>query len=56
MTLIKQKYYETLDVDCREKDIVVIWMNTPTDSNVIHIERESLKELIEILQNELILQ
>lgn len=53
MVSIKQKDYHDLEVDCQEKDIIQIWMNCKEDSNVIHIERENLQELVNILQKEI---
>ena len=53
--MINQKHYGQLEVDITEKDIVSIWMNEKSgECNVIQIERENIKWLIEILQNQLI--
>ena len=53
MKKIKQKHYPLLEIDTSEPDVVQIWAIGIRDaSQVVHVERESLKELIEILSNE----
>jgi len=52
MKLIKQKKYDNIEIDGKEQDIVEIWMNSKTDSNVIQIERENLLKIINALINE----
>jgi len=52
MIKINQKLYTDIEIDTSEKDIVIIWMIEPTESNYIQIERENIDTLIKILQDE----
>lgn len=47
---LSQKHYKPLIVDNTESDIIQIWQHGKYESNVIQIERESLKEFIEVLK------
>ena len=55
MKHIKQKTgYPQLEIDTSEPDTVLLWaIYKKSSSEVVHIERESLKELIEILTLEI---
>lgn len=46
--MIKQEHYPNIEIDNREKDIVQLWQK----SDVIQIERENIKALIELLNKE----
>lgn len=46
---IKQEHYPELEFDFSEKDIVQIFQKGEEDFNIIHIEREKLKEFISLL-------
>lgn len=52
METIKQKDYPQLEIDCREQDIIQVWMNGKDDSNVIQIEKSNLQALIDLLKRE----
>ena len=52
MKTIKQKHYPQLEIDCRERDIIQVWMNGKEDANVIQIEKINLHALIDILNFE----
>ena len=52
METIKQKDYLQLEIDCREQDIIQVWMNGKDDSNVIQIEKSNLQALIDLLKRE----
>lgn len=47
---MKQSNYTPIEIENNEKDIIQIWQNGKTDSNVIQIERENVikfcKELL----------
>ena len=47
---INQKHYGQLEVENREPDIVQIWMKEPNDYQVIFIERENVRALINELE------
>lgn len=51
--IIGQKNYRTLELDLREKDVVLIWQFDKYDSNVILVEREKINNLIDALNPEL---
>ena len=54
MKHIKQKTgYPELQIDISEPDTVQIWAMYKDSSEVVHIEKESLAEVIEILTLEL---
>lgn len=50
---IEQKDYGNLEIDVSEKDIIQIYMDANEIAEVVQIERANLKQVIEILQNEL---
>jgi hypothetical protein len=50
MKRIKQKYYGTLEIDNREKDMIMIWCREGKSNEVIHIERGNIKKVIELLK------
>jgi len=50
---IKQNHYGLLEIDTREKDILIIAMVEKTETNIIQVERCNLKKLIKILKSEL---
>ena len=47
---ISQKYYQALEFDLQESDIIQIWQNGKEHSNVVQIERERINDLIEKLK------
>jgi len=54
--IFHQRNYGALEVDRTEPDVIPIWMHikgTPDESQVIHIERETISKLIAVLQNEI---
>lgn len=48
-TEIKQVQYPTLELDNSEKDIIEIWQKGETEFNLIQVERENIKTLIDLL-------
>jgi len=52
METIKQKHYPQLEIDCKEQDIIQVWMNGKEDSNVIQIEKDNLQAVIDLLKRE----
>jgi N-acetylglutamate synthase/N-acetylornithine aminotransferase len=44
--MIQQTFYPNITVDDSENDIIALWQSGKEDSNIIQIEREKLKELI----------
>lgn len=53
LTPINQVYYGDLQVDTREKDVVIIAMFEKSETNLIQIERHNIARLIEVLTREL---
>ena len=49
---VLQKFYGTLEIDTREKDIIQIWQKGKEEINVIQIERENISALIYLLEKE----
>jgi hypothetical protein len=52
-SIINQEKYGKIEIDNREKDIVIIAMVEKTETNLIQIERNNIKKLIRILKKEL---
>jgi len=55
MKKIKQETYRDIEIDPREKDIVILWAVDPKgkDSQIIQIERANLHRVINALTLEL---
>ena len=52
-SVIKQEYYGKIEIDNREKDVVIIAMVEKTETNLIQIERSNISKLIKVLKSEL---
>ena len=54
--MVRQKKYGTLEIDTREKDMIIIFMHEEIHGSVytevIHIERENIDLIVKILNNE----
>jgi len=50
---ISQKYYLDIEVLHIEKDVIEIWQLGKQESNVIHVQKELIPELIKALNNQL---
>jgi hypothetical protein len=46
---IKQKHYGTIEIDNKEKDIVMIWCRQGNSNEVIQVERKNIPALIVFL-------
>ena len=49
---IPQMFYGRLEIDTREKDIVIVAMVEKTETNLIQIERRNISKLIKVLKRE----
>jgi len=50
MKKLKQKHYGTIEVDQREKDVIIIWGSLDTDDpQCVHVCREDLDKFVKIL-------
>ena len=49
---IPQIFYGRLEIDTREKDVVIIAMVEKTETNLIQVERRNISKLIKVLKNE----
>lgn len=47
MKNLKQKHYPSLEIDVREKDIIMLWQR----GEVVQIERENIEQLISIIKS-----
>lgn len=50
---IPQMFYGRLEIDTREKDVVIVAMVEKTETNLIQIERRNISKLIKVLKSEL---
>jgi hypothetical protein len=50
---IPQMFYGRLEIDTREKDVIIIAMVEKTETNLIQIERYNISKLIKVLKSEL---
>lgn len=50
---IPQLFYGKLEIDVREKDVIIIMVIEKTETNLIQVERCNLKKLVKILSKEL---
>ena len=53
MKKIEQKFYGTIEVDKKEKDVIQIWNFQKQSAGLVQIERENIPALIEILKTQI---
>lgn len=48
--IINQEHYGNLSIDNNENDCIIIWCHEKTEANCVIVERENIKQFIELLE------